>query len=365
MKLVKQSPIKRFIGVSYNIGACNMNCSYCYLGRKQQKIENIPWSLETIKIAYSKKRLGGVCFINICGDGEPLLHPMMIDIIKTHLIEGHFVSVVTNALLSKQIKTILEFDKELLERLFFKVSFHYEELIRMNMLETQFENINLIKESPCSFTVEYITCDDTITSRAEIDSMKELCLKKIGAIPHLNMPRDERRINLGVLSKYSWDNYTNLCDSLGFDSEFYRFRKQMFGRKCKNYCYSGIRHIWIDMRTGYSYQCYNLPELQDFMGEPHRKLRCIPIGYRCVQAHCYVAYTFMTLGVVSPPISAEYRPSYFEIRNRVCSDGISWIKPTFERAFRLGVEEKEYGFVKSKYYDVINSLLRWKYRMSR
>jgi len=361
MSMGKASAIKRFIGVHYSVGTCNMRCSYCYLGKHKSSLKEIPFSLDQIARAYSRKRLGGICFINICGDGEPLLHPMIPEIIRVHLEEGHYVMVVTNATLRKPLEKILNMKEEFLARLFFKVSFHYEELVKMNFLEREFENIQMIKDSPCSLSVEYITCDDTLNS-AEMDKLKQECMGKMGALPHLNMPRDERRRNLGLLSRYSWSNYIAECENKQFDSEFFEFRKQVFGRRYKDYCYSGVRHLWIDMSTGFSYQCYSLPKLQDFMGETDKPVRYLAVGHNCIQAHCYVAYTFMTLGIAPPPEKIAYRPTYDEIRNRICSDGSEWIKPTMKEAFQMGVEEVNHGMIQKKCVDIMNQIFRWKMR---
>lgn len=350
--------IEKFIGLCFRVGACNLKCSYCYVGQHGNKVLDIPFSLEQMRVAFARKRLGGTCIINICSDGETLIHPMMPSIIKFFLDEGHYVMVLTNGLLRNRIEECLNNCRNL-ERLFFKISFHYEELVRLNLLNSMFDNINLIKNSPCSFTVEYITCDETLE---EMSEFKRICIERLGALPQLNIPRDEKQKKLGVVSKYTWKKYIETWEKQGFDSEFFAFRKQFFNKKYKDFCYTGERQLWIDMATGYSRQCYHTPVLQDFMGEANKPIKWLAVGNNCNESHCYVAHSHMTLGIVPFPEYTKYKPTYDVIRNRVCLDGTEWIKPTYKRAFRQGVRQVEFSNLRKKIINLKNVLLRWKRR---
>ncbi len=331
-----------------------MTCSYCYLGRSENKIQDIPFSLKEIQRAFSKKRLGGVSFINICSDGETFIHPMMPDIIKTFLDEGHYVMCVTNGTMTEKIKDVLRIKQESLSRLFFKLSFHYEELCKMKLLERFFDNVKLLLESPCSISVEYITTDETLW---HIDEFKEACLNGMGVLPQINMPRDERKYNLGLLSKYSWHRYLEIVHNAKISSEFFDFRKQYFGKKYTGFCYNGHRHMWVNMKTGYSQQCYGVPTMQNFMKDA--LIRWIPIGNHCQVAHCYVCYTFFTLGTTEAPSYGEYRPTYIDIRNRKDSYGREWIKPTYQKVFACGVERWEFSKFEKRIANLYNRWLRW------
>lgn len=347
--------IEKFIGLHFKVGVCNLKCSYCYVGQQGNRMLDIPYSLEEIGRAFSKKRLGGICFINICSDGETLIHPMMPEIIETFLKEGHYVLVVTNAVLTNRIKECINCDSDV-RKLFFKVSFHYEEMKKLKLLDIFYENLRIIKNSPCSFTVEYITSDETLKI---IDEFKKECLDKMGALPQLNMPREERACNLGVLSKDTWKNYINKWDNTEFDSEFWSFRKQVFGKKYKEFCYAGQRSIWVNMGNGFSYQCYDLPPLQNFMGEINKPVKWMAVGNNCPQAHCYVAYSNMTLGTVNFQDCISYKPTYYVIRNRVCTDGTEWIKPTYKKAFQIGVRKEEFSSLRKRIVNLQNVLLKW------
>lgn len=348
--------IKKFIGLHFPIGACNLRCNYCYVGQHGGKIQDLSYSLEDIKKAFSLQRLGGVCFINICGDGETLLHPIMPQLIEFFLKDGHYVMVLTNGTLTKQIETCLKLSPELLRRLFFKISFHFEEFVRLNLLDIEFSNIDRIKNSPCSLTVEYI-CNDL--GKSHVQELKNICINKMNTLPQLNIPRDERKKILGVASKFSLPEFFRYWESWGFNSEFLKFRKQFFGKRYSDYCYTGERQIWVNLQTGYSHQCYHTPPLQNFMGECDKPIRWLAVGNNCPEAHCYVTHSHVSLGIVPYPQYAGYKATYDVIRNRVCSDGTEWIKPTYKEAFQQGVERKEHSPLKRKYVNKMNTLLRW------
>ena len=352
MKLVKASPIKKVIELSFALGACNLKCSYCYIGNHSGKIQDIVWTDEEIRKAFSKKRIG-CCFINICSDGETLIHKRMPSIIRILLEEGHYVMVVTNATLTKRIKECLNMEEDLLERLFFKVSFHYEECLRMNILEKLFENIQKIKESPCSLTVEYITEDKTLKN---IEKFKQLCMGKLGTLPQINIPRNEKKYNLSVVSKYSLENYKKEWNK-EISSELFKYREQFFGKKYKEFCYAGVRQLWVEMSTGNSRQCYHKPIIQNFMKS--KKILWPAVGYTCPEAHCYIAHLYMSFGTRLTSQNATYKATYDEIRNRVCMDGTEWIKPVYKEAFQNGVEEWEYNPIDKLLNKYFNQFLYW------
>ena len=113
------------------------------------------------------------------------------------------------------------------------------------------------------------------------------------------------------------------------------------------------------MSTGYSRQCYHTPILQDFMGEMDKPIKWLAVGNNCTEAHCYVAHSHMTLGIVPFPKYTKYKPTYDVIRNRVCLDGSEWIKPTYKKAFQQGVRQIEFSETKKMIINKLNVLLKW------
>ena len=61
--------------------------------------------------------------------------------------EGHYVMLVTNGSITPRFNEIAQFSKENFKRLFFKFSFHYLELKRLNLMEVFFDNIKKIKDA--------------------------------------------------------------------------------------------------------------------------------------------------------------------------------------------------------------------------
>ena len=77
--------IKRFIECLVPVTACNLKCDYCYViqeGRRKNEIPKFQYSPEHIGNALNKQRLGGICYISICGAGETLIPKEMPNIIK-------------------------------------------------------------------------------------------------------------------------------------------------------------------------------------------------------------------------------------------------------------------------------------------
>ena len=91
---------------------CNLKCSYCYIiqeGRRTEKSAELKYSPEHIGKALSKKRLGGTCYISICGAGETLIPKEVPDIVKQILKQGHYVNITTNGTISDRIDEIVAF----------------------------------------------------------------------------------------------------------------------------------------------------------------------------------------------------------------------------------------------------------------
>ena len=180
--------LKRFIDIYLPITVCNLKCSYCYIA--QQNLFNIPpqrlkYSPTQIGEAFSRERLGGRCCFNICGGGETMLSPDFVDVVRVLLEQGHFVMVVTNGTVFKKFDELLTIlPKEFLERLMFKFSFQYLELLRLDMLNKFFDNVQKIKNSPASFSLELGASDDFVKY---IDDIIQISLRKVGALPHITI----------------------------------------------------------------------------------------------------------------------------------------------------------------------------------
>lgn len=355
--------IKRFIDFYIPVESCTLRCHYCYITHHRlfdNKLPDLKYSAQQVRRALSLKRMGGPCLINMCGGGETLLPPLVVEYIRQLLEEGHYVSVVTNATASKRFEQIAQFPHELLERLFFKFSYHYLELKERNLLDTFFRNVKLMRDAGASFTLEATPSDELIPF---ISEMKTVAIDNVGAACHVTVARDEReQDDLPILSKYPRDEYKKIWDS--FDSEFFRFKLSIFGVKRREFCYAGSWSFWLDGRTGNMSQCYCSHFNQNIMDNPDKPIHFIPVGNNCNQYHCYNGHAFLTFGNI-PELKTQ---TYAELRNRICKDGSEWLRPQMKSfmSTRLYDSNVEYGTIRKLYvnifikvYSIIRSFVWW------
>lgn len=316
--------IKRFINAYIPITACNFKCSYCYVSHTDNKTNVIPkfkYSAEHIGKALTIKRLGGVCLFNVCGAGETLLPKEVIGIVKAILQEGHYVELVTNGVLTNRIDEILNFDNNLLERLEFKLSFHYLELIRTNTLNEFFDNLRKIRKAGCSFTLELMPHDELIP---HIEDIKEICMEEVGALCQLTIGRDEKD-NMKILTDLSIDEYKEIWGA--FDSPMFDFKMSTFGIKRNEYCYAGDWLLFLNLENGFAKQCYCSRYEQNLFNNISKEIDFIPIGENCTLPHCYNSHALLTMGMI-PELDIPIM--YSDIRNRISVYDEEWLTPKFK-----------------------------------
>lgn len=319
---MEKAKLKRFIDCYVPVTTCNFRCHYCYITQLRKFDDKLPtfkYSPEYIAKALSKERLGGVCCLNFCGGGETLLPPEVVPIIRALLEEGHFVMVVTNGSMTKRFEEISTFPKELLERLFFKFSFHYLELKRMNMLDRFFGNLKLMRDSGCSFSLEITPNDELIP---HIEDIKEIALKEVKALPHITVARDNTKKELPILTSHSKKEYKKIWGQ--FHSKLFEYKLSVFNKKRKEFCYAGAWSAYLNIGTGILKQCYKGQILQNIYKDLNEPINFCPIGNNCLQSHCYNAHAWLTFG----DIPKHKAPFYNEIRDRVCTDGTHWCNKT-------------------------------------
>ncbi len=313
--------IKRYVECYIDTETCNFRCHYCYIAltnKFNKKLVKFTHTPEEMRKALSKERLGGVCLFNLCAGGETLLSSDVVPVIKALLEEGHYVMVVTNGSMTNRLKEISNFDKNLLERLIFKFSFHYLELKRLNMMDKFFENIKMMRDAGCSFTLEITPNDEIIP---EIDNIIKISEEKLGAKCHCTIARDDRKKNIDVLSKYDFDEYKKIWSKL--DSNLFDFKKEIFYKKRKEFCYAGDWSIYVNLSNGDVKQCYAGRIIDNIYEDINRPIKFEAIGSNCPQPHCYNGHAFLALGDI-PELET---PTYASLRNRVCSDGSEWLNP--------------------------------------
>jgi len=325
--------VKKILLFSIPMSICNFRCHYCYLAQRDKHYEGEQpvkkYTPEQIAAAFSKKRVGGVAFMNFCANGETLLTKDIDLYVKALVEQGHYAEVVTNLTVTPMLDKFLSWDKELLKRLEFKCSFHYLELKRHNLLDRFAENVKKVWRVGASANIEITPSDELIPY---IDEVKEFSLKHFGALPHLTIARDDRTKGIERLTKLSLDEYNNVWSQ--FDSGFWNFKSEIFGVKQTGFCYAGDWGYYVNLIDGTATQCYCGIPLGDIVKNPEKPLPRRPI-VRCTEAHCYNGHAMMTLGY----IPGAYDVKYGDIRNRRRPDGTNWLQPELLAFFNSKLED--------------------------
>ncbi|MBR1808754.1 MAG: radical SAM protein [Paludibacteraceae bacterium] len=326
--------LKRFIDIYVPIESCTLRCDYCYITHHRlfnNKLPKFNYDADTIRKALSKERLGGTCLLNLCAGGETLLAPEMPQYIKALLEEGHYVMVVTNATVDRAFNEMATWPKDLLERLFFKFSYHYMELKKRNLFDRFFNNIRKMRDAGASFTLELTPYDDLVPY---IDELKQKAFEELGAIPHVTVARDEHYMGVKpILTKMTREEYQKTWSV--FDSKLFDFKFSIFGVKRKEFCYAGAWTGYLNMQTGTLIQCYGFGWTQNIFDDIEKPIKWRPVANCCQEPHCFNGHSWIGLGAI-PEIDA---PTYAEMRNRVCIDGTEWLQP------------KMHAFMSQRLYD--------------
>ena len=334
--------IKRFIDIYIPTELCNLRCHYCYITQKRlfnNKIATFSHTPQEIRKALSKKRLGGTCLLNMCGGGETLLSKEVLPIVFELLKEGHFVMIVTNGTINQRFDEVASWPSDLLQHLFFKFSFHYMELKRLNWLDKFCNNVNKVKLAGASFTIEITPSDELVPY---IDEVKKISVDRFGALPHITIARDDRTHNINILSKYTFDEYKTIWKT--FNSTLFDFKAKLFYVHRNEFCYAGAWSAYLNLESGSLQQCYCGKKLDNIYANLKRPIKFEAIGCHCSLPHCYNGHAFIALGDI-PEIDA---PTYADERNRVCINGTEWLSPAMKSfmSTRLYEGNKEYSQIK-------------------
>lgn len=334
-------PVKKILLFRIPVSICNFRCHYCYIGQRPIHFQGFHPEMrvtpDEFGKAFSDERMGGVCFANFCADGETLLTKDLDLYVKRFCEQGHYAEVVTNLSVTKALDKFLKWDKDLLKHLEFKCSFHYLWLKQHNLLETFADNVNKIWEAGASANIEITPSDELVPY---INEVKDFSMEHFGALPHITIARDDRTSNIDYLTHLSMEEYDEAWSQ--FDSEFWRFKKSIFGVKQKDFCYAGSWSYYIDLATGDTKSCYFGRDFFNFYDKVDGKYPLPPennpVG-KCPIAHCYNGHALLTFGL----IPHKYSICYGNIRDRVKTDGLHWLQPELLSFFNTKLEWS-YGF---------------------
>lgn len=333
--------IKRLILGMIPNQKCNLKCEYCYISQVQAWDEPtaLHYSPEYIAKCLSVERLGGISLINLTGNGETMLQPDIVPLVSALLREGHYVEIVTNGTVTRNIDCMLELPKDSLNRLFFKISFHYLELKRNNQLNVFFDNIKKIHSAGASFTVELMAYD---AIEDEIEDIKAICLDNIGAFCHTTIGRNDSRRDKALLSKHSIEKFRDIWCT--FESPMTEFKLDVIGVKRKEFCYAGLWSLFVNLYTGESQSCYWQPYNQNLFVNPEKPIKFVPVGHACTQPYCTNAHSHLCWGLI-PELET---PKYSEMRNREILGGGEWLTKDCNNFFSTKLSESNVCFSKSK-----------------
>lgn len=335
---------------------CNLKCHYCYIAQQNKFNNNIvkfDKKPEEIRKALSVKRLGGKCLFNFCAGGETLLSEEVLEVAKELVAEGHYIMLVTNGTISKRFKQVAEWPQEYKNRLAFKFSFHYLELLRLNMLDVFFSNIKLMHENGCSFTVEITPNDELIPY---IEDVKKVCIEKLGTLCHITIARDDTTKEIRHLSKYEFDEFVEIWSD--FKSELLDFKKTIFYKKRNEFCYAGDWSLYLNLKSGELKQCVYGNYLGNIYHNPEQRIPICAVGNNCEYPHCYNGHVFLTLG----DIPELHTPTYLKVRDKIDSNQETWMRPLFSEFIsqKLSDNNELYDLEKQKQVNKQNQTVKLK-----
>lgn len=326
--------MKRFIECYVPISACNMRCKYCYVTQNNWWNSTKPdfSFMQNIKDAFSKDRLGGPCMVNMCATGETLLYEEVVQILRDILSNDHYVMLVSNGTMTNRLKACCEFPEKYRNHLFFKLSFHYLELKRLNMLETFFNNIKMLKQNNISFTVE-LTPDDSYVPY--IEEIKDICMKNLGALCHITVCRDELKPGYPLMTSMNRDDFKKTWSQ--FDSDLFRYKYDIFEKKRCEFCYAGLWSIVVDLKSGNYQQCYKGKKLGNIY-DLTKPLSFCAIGNHCREGHCFNGHAFLGFGLIPGLDTTDFA----DMRDRKLPDGTQWLSDEMEYMMRHKLSESNH-----------------------
>lgn len=280
--------------------------------------------------------------MNFCAGGETLLLPGLVDVVEQLLLEGHYISIVSNCTLDKRIDELVALPEDLRKHLFIKASYHYLELKRLGLLDAYFDNVRKLHTAGISLTVEITPSDELVP---HIDDAVEICRQKMGAAPHFTVARDEHYNHLPILTSMSRDEYRSVWGQ--YESVMFSYKESIFGRPITKFCYAGEWFLCLDLLSGDISQCHGTHSYQNIYSNINEPIRNLPIGKHCPRSHCYNGHALLTQGVVP----GEKSPTYAATRDRVMPNGEHWLYPEIMAFFsqRLYDNNSQYPWFKRFY----------------
>jgi len=353
--------IYRFINTGVPTLGCNLRCEYCYIKQHgdEERILTIDeskslfnYSIEHMLKALTVKRMGGVCNFHFTGEGETLLCPSLVDLMYGLLDVGHYVTLTTNTTIGYQIDKIITFPENFRKRMFFKVSFAYRELKQRQMLEIFAQNVQLLKQSGISYTIEIVSSDFLL---GDIEKIKKFSIEKFGALPHVLTARNEKTKGDAYpkeISCLSEHKYNEIWGSFNSDLFNYQLYANEIAHRGK-FCYAGVYTGTLSLQTGDFYACPNSNKITNLFEDIEKPILFSPIARSCTLNFCFLGFFIHILAGAEREIDTNIYFHHF--RDRVCSDGSTWLTPTMREAYshRCSEYHEPYSKEKEEFFDAL------------
>ena len=311
--------MNRYIMGSIDTFGCNLKCTYCFYNQVtgyEHKKQTFRYSIEQMKQAMTTERLGGVCHISLCGDGETLLDYQVVELAKALLENGHVISIVTNGTLSVRLQELCELLTENeKKRCMIVFSLHYLELVRLNKLNEYFSNMRFMHENGFSVRSSLVLCDEYIEC---IEEIKKVCMENLGFLPRVSVVRDQND-DQKIMTKYDIEEYKKIGRE--FNSPAFDFSFEMSNKKQNGFCYAGIWTFNLNFSTGIMRQCLGNSMPQNIFENPSEPIQFIPVGNSCKMPWC-VCYQFQNYGVIPEESYPDERAMFSEESQKWVSDEI-------------------------------------------
>ncbi|MBR3621803.1 MAG: hypothetical protein IKN43_00430, partial [Selenomonadaceae bacterium] len=257
IRFVDQDPfiegkLKYYIPIHVPANECNLQCSYCYLDQREVREHGLPiiyHSPKFIRHQLSKDKIGGVALLDLCGSGETMLSDKFNDICCELIKEGHLIHICTNGTIGSKISELIESAGDYARHIFFKISFHYEQLKERNLLSEFEHNVSMIENSQASFSLEILAYDELIPLIPEIQTYS---IEHFGALPHISVGRDESQ-GYKLLSKLSLKEYFDAWKC--FDSKLFEFKISHYMVKSKNCNAGSSSFVVTNLLDGHIVRC--------------------------------------------------------------------------------------------------------------
>ena len=312
----------KYVDITIPVEACNFRCHYCYIWQCKNMDRNksvFKYSAEHVAKGLSKERLGGTCLMNVCGIGETLFSQFTIDLAKLLLEQGHFVIIVTNGCAQdSSYEQLANFPDELKRRLLVKFSFHYLELMRLNLFEKYWQHVHTVKDSGCSISIEFCPSDEAMPYKEDI---KTMCLNEVGALPHVTNARVNTSKEFELMTKLSVEEYKAFWSD--FCSEMFDIKIESFAKKRSTFCYAGDWSVYLNAGTGHMFQCHCGETISDDVFQDINKPFPTKTVGQCRAPYCINAHCGMCMGCL-PDVDVQ---TFCSTRDRACTDGTHWLSP--------------------------------------